>query len=596
VAQGFRIGSDAGGTAKASGTFDELEILDYWPGAAETGRANRVIAAADVAGSSGLRIEWRQTPDAPVTLSRKLATESDDRFQTLVSNRVLIAYQDFDAQSGRTYDYQLTGPTLLNSWGTRTGALSIRASYQAAPMDSRGKALLIVEKSLAGKIVNDINLFRQDLSGDGWQIETFTTPAHDDSKWSNNTNRIAAIKHFITNRTDLADCRAVILLGHVPIPHSGYGNPDGHFSRALPADLYYGDTDGIWTDDAEFMDDRSDPNQVWQPRHHNGRGDGRWDNNTIPTNALGRAALELAVGRIDFANLPAFNGIKNETDLTRQYLSKNHRFRHGELKFGPHFVVAENIPNFGALRFALRSAPKTFGISPQALLERDLFTHEVPSLFGVETGYGGTNRINSSDPHYTTDGFARGVAAPRTAFAFLAGSFYPDFAYGDNLMRAYIAAPDYTLACASFLLGMRTVESMGLGDTLGTGMLQSAQEFTGVGLLRGVGVYLNIIGDPTLRMSPVTPVSGFTAKVFNGQDQLSWVPPADEDATTTYQVYRAPKLDGAFVRLNSVPLLNAGFTNAHAGFATYMVRATKLVRTGSGSYTNLSQGVFTSVP
>ena len=597
VAEGFRIGSDAGGNAKANGVFDEVEILDYWPGAAETGRANRVIAAADVAGNTGLKLEWRQTPDAPVTLSRKLATEPDDRFQPLFSNRVLIAYQDFDAQSGRTYDYQLTGPTILNSWGTMPGPLAIRASYKASPVESRGKVLLIVEKSLAGKIVNDINLFRQDLAGDGWQVQTFTTPAHDDSKWSNNPNRIAAVKSFITNRTDLADCRAVILLGHVPIPHSGYSSPDGHFSRALPADLYYGDTDGLWTDDAEFMDDRSDPNQVWQPRHHNGRGDGRWDNNTIPTNALGRAGLELAVGRIDFANLPAFNGIKNEAELTKQYLAKNHRFRHGELKFGPHFVAAEYIPNFGALRFALRSAAKTLGLAPQALLERDLFTHEIPSLFGVESGYGGTNRINDFDPaHHSTGALAQGTAAPLTAFAFLAGSFYPDFAYGDNLMRSYLAAPDYTLACASFLLGMRTVESMGLGETLGSGMLQSVQEFTGVGLIRGVGVYFNIIGDPTLRMSPVNPVSAFSAKVLNGQDQLSWAAPADEDATTTYQVYRAPKLDGSFIRLNAEPVLNAGFTNTHAGSATYMIRATKLVRTGSGSYTNLSQGVFTTVP
>lgn len=75
-------------------------------------------------------------------------------------------------------------------------------------------------------------------------------PRHDDSNWSANPNAITSIKNFITNvyYADPANTKAVILIGHMPIPYSGMHNPDSHFSRCLPADGYYGDMDGVFTD------------------------------------------------------------------------------------------------------------------------------------------------------------------------------------------------------------------------------------------------------------------------------------------------------------------------------------------------------------
>ena len=43
---------------------------------------------------------------------------------------------------------------------------------------------------------------------------------------------------------------SLFLLGHVPVPYSGNINPDGHpdHQGAWPADGYYADMDGTWTD------------------------------------------------------------------------------------------------------------------------------------------------------------------------------------------------------------------------------------------------------------------------------------------------------------------------------------------------------------
>ena len=55
--------------------------------------------------------------------------------------------------------------------------------------------------------------------------------------------------------------------------------PDGHGEHygAWPADVYYGDVNGAWTD-----------NSVWStgaawPRNHNVPGDGKFDQTTIPS-------------------------------------------------------------------------------------------------------------------------------------------------------------------------------------------------------------------------------------------------------------------------------------------------------------------------
>jgi len=50
-------------------------------------------------------------------------------------------------------------------------------------------------------------------------------------------------------------------------------------------------------------------------------GDGKFDQDTIP------GPVQLAVGRVDLSRMPAFEA--DETTLLRQYLNRNHAWRHG---------------------------------------------------------------------------------------------------------------------------------------------------------------------------------------------------------------------------------------------------------------------------
>src|SRR5205807_7399155 len=113
--------------------------------------------------------------------------------------------------------------------------------------------------------------------------------------------------------------RAVFLFGHVPVTHSGWYAPDGHHLRAFPADVFYGDLDGEWTDE---MGVNFEPPR---PETRNYPGDGVYDQSRIPS------PVELEVGRVDLFNMPSFLP-KTEKDLLRQYLDKDHRYRRGLLK------------------------------------------------------------------------------------------------------------------------------------------------------------------------------------------------------------------------------------------------------------------------
>ena len=99
----------------------------------------------------------------------------------------------------------------------------------------------------------------------------------------------------------------VYIIGHVPVPYSGYFSstgtrppPDGHVegsgnhTGAWPADVFYADFEGIWEDILVKCTTGS------QYRHHNIGGDGKFDPSELP----GKASVDL--GRVDFYEMPAF--------------------------------------------------------------------------------------------------------------------------------------------------------------------------------------------------------------------------------------------------------------------------------------------------
>ena len=87
----------------------------------------------------------------------------------------------------------------------------------------------------------------------------------------------------------------------------------------------------------------------------------------------------------------------------------------------------------------------------------------------------------------------------------------------------------------------------------------------------------------------------FSAAAGDGGVTLNWT--ASPDAVAGYHIYRGPGANGPFSRLTDSPVAGTSFvdTNAPPGRYVYMVRATKLEIVPSGSYFNLSDGIFAGV-
>ena len=96
---------------------------------------------------------------------------------------------------------------------------------------------------MAGPLAAELTRLEQDLAGDGW-----TVMRRDVSRTDSPANIKAIIKGVYS--ADQANVKSVFIFGHVPVPYSGKLNPDGHPDHlgAWPADVYYGDMDGSWTD------------------------------------------------------------------------------------------------------------------------------------------------------------------------------------------------------------------------------------------------------------------------------------------------------------------------------------------------------------
>ncbi len=186
---------------------------------------------------------------------------------------------------------------------------------------------------------------------------------------------------------------------------------------------------------------------------------------------------------------------------------------------------------------------------------------------------------------------------PQVVFTLMFGSFFGDYDSPDNLLRAVLACPSYTLTSAWSARPHWICHHMGLGETIGFSTLltanQSAYDYN-YAVDHSHIISTALLGDPTLRMHVVAPPRALAvnANALGGLD-LGWNP--SPDAVLGYYVYRASTADGPFTRVPGSGLVTTTWFRDASPAAltdTYMVRAVKLEIVNSGSYTNLSQGVF----
>jgi hypothetical protein len=474
-------------------------------------------------------------------------------------------YVDSGVSVGTKYEYQVLRTASVTGYGYLATGIEIPL------VEDRGKLVLVVDATEAPGLVAELTRLQMDLAGDGW-----TVLRHDVARLAT----VPSVKALIKADYDADPTRvnSVFLFGHVPVPYSGSLAPDGHPDHvgAWPADLYYGDMDGVWTDVSTL---------TGTGRQSNVPGDGKFDQSSAP------GLIELAVGRVDLASLPAF-APKTESDLLRQYLNKEHGFRLKAWTLPARGLIDDNFGAFGGEAFAStgwRAFSAFFG--PASVFALDWFGTLATDGYLWAYGCGGGNYQGAGGVGSTSNFAATDTKA---AFTFLFGSYFGDWDVSDDFLRAPLATTTYGLTCAWAGRPAWYVHHMAMGETIGyaarLSQNNSATYFNGY----GPSVHIALMGDPTLRMHVVAPAANVTATGGAGNATVSWT--ASADAVAGYHVYRGAGAGGPFTRLTPALVTGPSFVDmgVSGGSYTYLVRAVRLETSASGSYWNASTGLAAS--
>ena len=539
------------------------------------------VQASAVVQSSPGQISLVWTPDTTSAVTNYIVSRRLPGVAAWTSLATLpptaTAFADTNVAAGGRYEYEVKrAATNYNGYGY------VLASIEAPLVESRGKLLLVVDSSIAAPLTDELSRLEQDFVGDGWQVQRLEV-ARDDSV----TNVKAVIQAAYL--ADTQQVRSVFLFGHVPVPYSGNLAPDGHPEHrgAWPSDLYYGEMTSAWTDNSISNSAATDP------RNRNIRDDGKFDATTIPSD------VELEVGRVDFANLPSIP--VSEVELLRQYLEKDHAFRHQLFVADRRGYVADFFGTMSGEAFAAtgwRAGAAMFGADQMTAVASGgwfnvLSTNVVSFAYGCGGGtYTSADGVASTANYVAND--------PGAVFTLMFGSYFGDWDSTDNLMRAALATRSYTLTCGWAGRPHWFLHPMAVGETIGT-CARLSQNNTATGPYRAANagtrqVHVALLGDPTLRLHPVQPPAELEASVTSGTGvSLNWQ--ASKDDILGYHVYRATNAAGPFERITAQLVGSESLTDSPpaAAIYTYMVRAVKFETSASGTYFNASQGAFITV-
>lgn len=520
------------------------------------------------------------------TVYRRL--ESSSGWGTAIGTRTgdSTGFIDTDVFDGLAYEYKIVQDQnfILAQNSIATGYISVGVNVPL--VESRGTTVLIVDNTFSVSLADEITRLQDDLVGDGWNVvrrDVLRTASVSDVK--------ALIKSVYDD--DPTQVKQVLLLGHLAVPYSGYVNPDNHPDHlgAWPADVYYGDMNGTWSDTMYGGAGST-------TRQQNNAGDGKFDPNDLSD---GRAP-ELAVGRIDMWGMPLVGpDWLDETGLLRRYLDRDHAYRHGTIDVAQRALVDSEFANYaggsGAAAFGNYAA-----LVGDANVEIGDYLTEAAKTAGYMWGYGdGGGHFDSAHGIGTTTDFMSNES--NVVFTVLFGSYFGDWDVPNNFLRAPLAGPGYGLTTAFGNWGALppngtkpqwSYHRMGLGETIGESTAYSQNGGPGF-QPSDIGIWWALMGDPSLRMHVVKPPSDVSATRLGDAIEVTWI--ASQDSTAIgfqgYNIYRSTP-SGSFIKLNASPRTDLAFTDtmALAGNYTYMVRAVKLESGSSGTYYNASQGVF----
>ena len=510
-----------------------------------------------------------------------------------------LTYTDENVTSGIAYEYQIlkvctpAGIITLNLGVTDTvtsyfGSGYVLSGINVSPVLSRGTVILLIDSTMMMPLSAEIARLEQDLKKELWTVIKRSAPR----ATAFNPEAVTTTKEIIFSiiEKNPNELYSILLLGRIPVPYSGLMAPDGHSPDhfgAWPADVYYADFDGEWSDESINSSGAS------RVENKNVPGDGKFDK------SQNDADIKYPVGRIDFYNLTSF--AETELQLLKRYLDKNHAFRSGAIKPVYEATVDDN---FGAYGEGFSgSAYRGFGGlvgKDNIVANREFLDSTITTMFSYGCGAGS----------YTSCAGVGGIAEfskrPITSiFTMIFGSYFGDWDSKDNVMRSVVASRGTVLTTGWAARPHWFFHPMGLGKPIGEVLLgaqNNTQQYMPSiyvtnrypgGVYYQVaprGTHIALIGDPTLRMTSNMPIEtpkniGVTSTV---SAQIDWesVPNANG-----YLVYKSSSEAGPFEALTPSPITETTFNDIKANWkqdVVYQVRAVMLRETKSGSFYEVS--------
>lgn len=480
------------------------------------------------------------------------------------------SYVDATVSVDTAYEYKVAKSGSVSAFGY------LYAGINAQPVHQRGSIVLLVDTLFRDSCAAGITRLMDDLSGDGWRIVR-----HDISR----TVKDTAIKNIIkTDYSKLTDLTAVLIVGHVAVPYSGLINPDAHPDHlgAWPADVYYGDMDGAWTDATVNATAAS------RTANQNVPGDGKWDQSELPSN------LELQVSRIDVANMPLFG--KSEVEMMQTYLDKAHLYKMDSLAIVKRALIDDNFGAFSGEAFAANGWRNFAPVVGRGNIQSaDYITALNDSSYQWAFGCGGGSYTSASGIGNTIDFKGKNV---KNIFTVMFGSYFGDWDAANNFLRAPLCADEPALTSCWAGRPNWFFHHMALGEHIGYSTFIS-QNNSGTAYAPSNFypryVHMALLGDLSLRTDYIQPASRpVISAVGTGGVKVDWAASPDPDVAG-YYVYRSDSLYGSYKRISSMlTTLTFNDVSGSSGLKYYMVRPVKLEQTPSGTYYNLGLGLSDS--
>jgi len=478
-------------------------------------------------------------------------------------------YTDFNIEQGVLYEYRVSSAGTVPAFGY------ILAGSTIPFEESRGTLLLLVDSAFSESLIQEIRILTADIEGDGYDVKRFDV--------SRNAS-VVNVKQLIVDQYNASpsQVKTVLLLGHIPVPYSGNINPDGHPEHrgAWPADVYYGEMNGTWTDNS------INTTTAAFERNRNISGDGKFDQSNLPS------SMELEIGRVDFFDLPSF--LASETELMRSYLVKNHAYKMKTYSPIKQALIEDNFGYFSGEAFAASAWRNFSSLVGNSEISSGDFTGDL-STNTYLWAYGcGSGSYNAAAGIATTAQLAGSEL--NATFSMLFGSYFGDWDNSNNFMRS-ILAQGKTLSCVWAGRPQWAFHPMSIGKNLGfcTKLTQN-NIFTYDPGFGAQSIHIALMGDPTLRNDVLAPITDLNAELTLNVCTLNWS--ASADTVRGYNVYRKELPNGTFERLNLALITETTYTDScvsSIGEFAYMVRGVKLITTAAGSYYNSSIGISDTI-